>query len=161
MSACARGAPLRSLDNMPNDKSTEIGRYPAFARSMHKSPVPEAKSRTNDPGASDSARTAFFRQRTSSRKVMMRFTRSYRGAMASNIDCTMTAFCSPSGSESESQMGLSDLSCFTRSSFTEVDVAARDGLCATGKAKACGRIRGRRIRYFPSLHSRMGRLQTS
>ena len=44
-----------------------------------------------------SVRTARRRHRTSRRKVMMRFTRSYRGAIVSNIARTARTFSSPCG----------------------------------------------------------------
>ena len=49
MSAWTRGAPLRSARSMPRLRSTETGRYPARATSMHRSPVPLARSRIRLP----------------------------------------------------------------------------------------------------------------
>ena len=49
------------------------------------------------------SRTARLRQRTSSRKEMMRLRRSYFGAIASNMSRTAATFSSPSGSCSVSQ----------------------------------------------------------
>src|SRR5687768_17665756 len=42
------------LASMPKDKSTPTGRCPAVARSRQRSPVPAARSRTNEPGVSAS-----------------------------------------------------------------------------------------------------------
>ena len=50
-----------------------------IARSMQRSPVPDARSRTTEPGGRRRSRTARFRHRVSSRNVMMRLTMSYRG----------------------------------------------------------------------------------
>ena len=49
MSACSRGAPLRSARSIPRLRSIEIGTWPARARSTHRSPVPLARSSTRLP----------------------------------------------------------------------------------------------------------------
>ena len=93
----------RHLNTMHVFTGVEIGRIPAFVRSMHRSPVPLARSSTVLPLGSARSRTARFRQRTSSRKEMIRLRRSYFGAIASNMSRTAATFSSPSGSWSVSQ----------------------------------------------------------
>ncbi len=51
MSVWTRGTPDRSAASMPKLRSIENGRRPAAARSMHRSPVPLARSSTLDPPA--------------------------------------------------------------------------------------------------------------
>ena len=92
MSACARGAELRPFANMPKERSIEMGVSPTRCRSMQRSPVPDARSRTREPDCRARSRTARRRHRVSRRNVITRFTRSYRGAIASNMERTMRAF---------------------------------------------------------------------
>ena len=90
-----RGAVVRAAASIPNDRSTPSGIRPDACSSRHRSPVPQARSSTAEPGRRVRDRTVSRRQRTSSRNVMMRLTRSYRGAMASNMERTAVAFSSP------------------------------------------------------------------
>src|SRR4029450_5040409 len=99
-SPCTRGAVVRAAASIPKDRSTPIGTSADACSSRQRSPVPHARSSTVEPGRKVSDRTVSRRQRTSGRNVMMRLTRSYRGAMASNMLRTAVAFSSPWGSES-------------------------------------------------------------
>ena len=81
------------------------GRQPRSRSSRHRSPVPQATSTTAEPCGRPRARTVLRRQPTSMRNVMIRFTRSYRGAMASNIARTARTFSSPWGRWSVSITG--------------------------------------------------------
>lgn len=102
MSVCTRGEPDRSAASIPKLRSIEIGRRSAFARSMQRSPVPEARSSTTDPGGNRKSRTARFRHLVSRRNVMILFTMSYRGAIVSNISRIAARFASPCGNVSPS-----------------------------------------------------------
>lgn len=137
MSVWARGLPDLSADSMPKLRSIDIGCIPAFVRSIHRSPVPLAKSSTVLPSGRSKSRTARFRQRTSSRNEMMRFRRSYFGAIASNMSRTAATFFSPSGSRSVSQ---------DRSSLTQLRLGPGLAGCSTRLLVwVCGDIASRSL----------------
>src|SRR5262245_7495826 len=76
------------------------GARPVRWSSRHRSPVPQATSTTTERAGSPSDRTALRRHPTSMPTVMIRFTRSYRGAMASNMVRTARTLSSPFGNGS-------------------------------------------------------------
>ena len=69
---------------------------------MQRSPVPLARSSTRLPAGRARSRTARLRQRTSRRNEMIRFSRSYFGAIVWNMCRTVATLASPSSNSSVS-----------------------------------------------------------
>ena len=75
-SACSRANGRGAAASMPKLRSAPIGNRPRSSRSAARSPVPQARSSTEQPGGRPSAETVRRRQPTSMRKVITRLTRS-------------------------------------------------------------------------------------
>ena len=99
MSACTRGTPLRSATQHPDGEiDRRSARCPAWQLACTGRRCPLARSRTTLPPGRPSVATVRLRHPTSIRNVMIRLTRSYRGAIASNICPHGATFSSPCGS---------------------------------------------------------------